>query len=339
VFRSLRFGSLALAVALSMSGTLALGQQLYDVRHDFDLRLRGNQVVRAAWQWNLASSAQGIGFDSDTDFGSGPYNTPAADFRLISSTTSHAFGDASADFSVSATGLGFNHVEGSGTITPPSGVRASSFAMSTLALNQGTRDGAGRINWKPHWNMNTVFGAGRRGVRDPMHFTVFDIGGSNLFEETLFDLKVDLWDGGSASWENGDLAMAADDGEFRLSMEGAHITSGVGHAFLQFENGLITSADVTGVFVGLFPSIGNSSHFGAHIGDPSGNIDIGFNFGPETTEGYDFTANLGTGGYGEVLPEPASIAMLGLGLAYFAKRRKPVRLSVAKVEETLHNRP
>jgi len=169
------------------------------------------------------------------------------------------------------------------------------------------------IRWRPEIFVDRIgFG------RDPINFDVLNLDTGDLFTATFFDLMTDLGADTFIDWNNSQVQIGGQDGELRIEMDSPFITTGTGLLHLKFEGGIVTTADDSGLFDGLLPSLGSSSaSIGFAFGGADGFIDIGFDFGTENTNGYNFNVGLGGGGMISemgVVPEPASLALATAGL-------------------------
>jgi hypothetical protein len=293
------------------------------IDHPFALTLRQREIYRVAWQAGGQAIAEGKGNPkASASFARSvpPTQAPVAvgPVRAGPVTGGTASADAFAQMSAPLPGRGgvvngFHRVGGN-TNLGAQGILVSSQAFSRLGLNTGTVDGRGQIAWNPFWHTDAIgFG------NDPIHFSVQDLDLDRLFETTLLDIHFETGPNTSASWINGDVNFSGLSGSLLVEMMSPFITTGTGRLEIAFSGGQIALSDDTGVFDGLLPAVGSPATFGFHIGDADGNINIGFDFGAENVNGYNFDVMLGGDGqFTEMVPEPEAVLLLALGLSGIA---------------------
>jgi hypothetical protein len=152
---------------------------------------------------------------------------------------------------------------------------------------------------------------------DPIAFQVTDLTTGQITTGTLFSSSTDLQGTGSWSWESGTFALNASYFDFDISID-SPFTLQQGTADLQVRNGLITASSGTGIFAGVFPSVGSAGSFSVPLASSfSLNYDLGtFNNDPVAVQ---FT--LDNGGSACVTPEPSPLFSL-LVLAGFPVYRR-----------------
>lgn len=303
-----------------------------DLIHRFNLRLAGNQVYRGAWDRFDRALARDTGGQVIDPLG--PNNNviaiPSAGTTAPKVLAVSPLGGAQADmfssYQANADGTGFARVQGTAKILNNTGRLATSEGYSTVALQRGVKDRNGNVRWSPQWTFHTAR-TGRIG--DPIDFSFLNLDDNSLLEANLFDLDMDITNGGDSSYENGDLFISASDGSFSLVMDSPYITTGTGSISISFAGGIITGVTADGIFGSLSPDLpvigGSSMGFGFHLGDAEGAFDIGFDFGAEDNVlGYDFQGRLGGDAMIEdfLVPEPASWTLMVAGGALITRIRR-----------------
>jgi hypothetical protein len=330
--------SLLTSVCFSLSSPVIAGPIVpqVDLIHKFDTRIMGNQVYRGAWDRYDRAIAQDTGGTKVDTFGpaSNAFAPPAAGTTAPKALAKSPKGGAKADmissFAANANGTGFTRVRGKARILNNTGILATSEGYSTVALNRGVTDRNGNIRWSPEWKFHTAR-TGRIG--DPIFIEYLDLDDGSLLSSTLFDLDLDVSDGGDSTYHNGDLFISGAEGSFTLFMDSPYITSGTGSIEIHFSGGLITSAVSSGIFSSLLlPSVDSSSMgFGFHLGDDTGAFDISWDFGAEPEGenilGYEFHGRFGGDALIEAdevqpIPEPAALSLVGLGLISLSRMRR-----------------
>jgi len=316
----------ALSTITLFAAQLACADQAeYFVQHKFNINVNAaaGQEFRGIWQWRTFAQARGQdgtatdGSSNKKDF------VGASDGNMFADATkAGAFATDTAAFTVDATGSGSHEVGGLAEVDRPAGFYAKASSESQISFNIGTVNAMGRILWGPRWTNSRISGTQSIG-RDPVTLSVRDMDTGVLASTTLWDIGLDLGEGGSSTYENGDLKFhGGGHGSFHLEMESPFLTGDQGHMEMSWDGGVVTSSDDSGVFDGLLPTLGGAADLSAHIGDANGNVSLGFDMGGTNVNGYDMGIGFETDGVAEAVPEPGSLAALGLSLASFAGRRR-----------------
>ena len=310
----------AIATVLLLGGSsnvhsVIASSPAYDVRHLFNLNIKGNQDYRGTWYWNNHDLAMSSAAPPSENFGPPPGTllnaVPGALTKAVTSVGSGgATANASADYSANANGAGNVHINGGGACVGTCTL-ARAESGSAIALSRGTIDRKGNFTWRPIWSLVVV----RTGAfQDPVDLSFQDLDTNTTQSSRLFDLDVQLPAAGSSTMFNGELTISGTDGSFSLNQLSQYLVNGTGMMSLTFQNGIVTQSIDSGIYDGLLPAVGTSSlAIGFHLGDAGGNINLDFDFGPSNTSGYDMTAQLGNSAFVEV-PEPGTFVLAILGL-------------------------
>jgi hypothetical protein len=300
------------AAVVAMAARSAAAAAMYNLTHNFNLGLAGNQTYQGVWQWSnhdLATSTTNPP-DQHVDNGMVNFAVPSMNMTATPPAVSDgATATVQASYVANANGTGNVNVQGTANCVA-NGTYALSEGASGVALQRGTTRRDGTMRWSPSWHIVTVR-TGR--LRDPVDLTFQDLGTQASQSSRLFDLDLKLQGGGTSDMTNGNVTISGVEGTFTLTQVSPYLTAGMGEMVLDFHNGMVTFSQDSGIYNGLLPPVGSSStNIAFHLGDASGAINLDFNFGAPNTAGYNATAGFtNSGSVDEAgIPEPSGILML-----------------------------
>lgn len=205
------------------------------------------------------------------------------------------------------------------------------FAASHVIL-QGTGVGpSGRIDVVPGVNLLSAWDTGRLSTQsyrvvDPILIQILDTDGKIIGEDLLWEMSTVLSPASGHDFklefrhDGMTLDAPAGSGEGEI-----HVFSGglrnQGEFDLEFRDGIITKSSASGIFGGVFPSVGMPAVFDTPFPAGFGELE----FAP-TARGESFRLIMGAG-FGDVpaVPEPETWALMvaGLGILGAIRRRRP----------------
>ena len=306
--------------------------------HSFNIlaNLKPGEVYRQQWGWrvnataisNRPSCVMRDPLLGQSDGGVTPFFVPpSSGFEFAFAQCPAALGVSSSSFTALANGENTHDVFAFATVDGPGPAFASAYALSKLGYQVGTKTRRGTIRWIPGWHVDTLSAhdVAARGT-DPIELAFLNLDTGEVQSSTLWDSQVTLAGKGLSEWQNGRIQLDGLNGEFFVTLESPYITSGTGSMRLQFEGGLVTLSEDSGIFDGLLPSIGALAQLDMAFGDAMGTIDIDFDFGADNTNGFDLTAAVSSEAEASAaVAEPATawlglLALAGLALS----RRRPI---------------
>ena len=302
------------AVITVMAAPLFAGP-MYNVRHDFRLNLNSSQVYQGVWAWNNHDLATSTVAPRDEHFGPPPgtlnFTPPNGGVMAVPQATSDgATANALASYQANADGTGFVQIIGSANIIPPNATYALAEGSSQVALRRGTVSRNGTLRWSPNW---TYVGVRTGNFSDPVDLSFTDLGTNVLQESRLFDLELHTLGASSSTMANGNVTISGLNGTFTLNQLSPFLTAGTGQMVLDFQNGMVTFSQDSGIYDGLLPPVGaSSSNISFHLGNASGEINLDFDFGPANTAGYQASAQFGNSALVDQagVPEPGMVFLL-----------------------------
>jgi hypothetical protein len=195
---------------------------------------------------------------------------------------------------------------------------------------------SGNFTYSPEMSMGTPADCDctATGV-DPISFQVTDLISQVVTTGQLYDVTSSLSGPGTFSWGSNTFSLNAIDFDFSIDLN-SPFTVQHGTAVLQVRNGIVTISSGTGIFAGLFPSVGSAGNFsipfGAHfsldynLGDFNGDpLAVQFTLADSGSASVAPPPSGPTGSPTDIVPEPttwatASFAILLIGAARRSRR-------------------
>lgn len=213
---------------------------------------------------------------------------------------------------------GFAEARFDTVLNAPQPSEAYAFSYAQISARGGNQLRNGQIVWRPQISTPPVVGgaiAGRfnqRRGRDPIDFSILDLVTNDVLEAVLLDIDYDVLGSGSLDWDSttGLFAIDAQNAAFHIDISSPY-TLQQGVLDLEIVDGLIVTANDSGIFDGLLPLVGSSGTFSMALGD----ITLDYDFGDFNGHDLDVTASFSGGGSAHAgIPEPASIFLVLMGL-------------------------
>jgi hypothetical protein len=143
-------------------------------------------------------------------------------------------------------------------------------------------------------------------AKDPIDFQVTDLLTGSVTSGTLFSVSSDL-QSGSWSWAGGTFALSALTFDFSIRIN-SPFTVQQGTADLQVRNGVVTVADGTGMFAGVFPGVGSAGSFSVPL---VSSFALDYNLGNFNGDPLKVQFTLGNSGSTCIVPEPDTALLAG----------------------------
>ncbi len=283
----------------------------YDVPHNFNFSPQGD-VLSAQWRYSVFASATQ---PPVRDFKQGSLAVPPL-FNQKDATATATGANADAHASINVTNFVNNNVTGTirswgqATVDPAVASNAEAFASSTsfFSVRGGTKMKNGNIKWGPTFQ-SQVHGQATAGVHDPIDFTLFDLDTNMLLADTLLTIDMNLGEG-DFDWSGSSIDVDATEMDLHIKMDSPYV---VEKGVLDFviHGGVVTQSNATGIFAGLFPSVGSNGKFTSALGE----LSLDYNLGDFNGDALDITFDFGNGGSAAAgVPEPSTYYVTGLVL-------------------------
>ncbi|CAH1076227.1 hypothetical protein [Candidatus Nitrotoga sp. 1052] len=209
----------------------------------------------------------------------------------------------------------------------PSPSEAYAFGFAQVTANGGTKLKNGNIQWRPDIRA-TIAGAAAAGnlrkenvrrAKDPIDFQVTDLVTGEILSGTLLDITLDMFGEGDFLWDSaaGLFKTNAENLLFSIVIDSPY-TLQTGNLMMEILDGVVVTADDSGMFEGILPLIGTSGE----LTIPLGEITLDYNFGD--FGGHELDVTIDFSGSGQALasiPEPDTLLLLIAGLTGWSLSR------------------
>jgi hypothetical protein len=247
------------------------------------------------------------------------FSNGGSGLRQVSASVGGANANANAQFQMNATGSGFHKAWGGAFFTSVNGRTAYSTATSNIKARIGTYNVQGGIQWSPNWTSDSASGS-KSLVRDPVVVSALDLATNTLHTEELFDIGLELNDGGESAFADGLLHLDAQFARFHVTMNNPYLTGDKGAMAFRIEGGVVVESMGEGIWANSAPTVGTAGMIMLQLTGPNG-FSLPFDLGGNSTAGYMMDVDMDGGGYAAV-PEPGTIIAVGAGVGVLFLRRR-----------------
>lgn len=284
----------------------------YNVTHNFTFSPSGGIVSAPTYVFGVSATASPGGIPS-TQNGAVTFTTAGGtSSQQATSTGGLSSATANSSATVNPFTLGgpiSGTIDSDGSIVVLPGGTCCAISSAAIVLTGGTGAAHGSAGWTEDMGMEGDGGGVTEGetAKDPIDFHVTDLLTGLVTDGTLFTVSSDL-EHGTWTWNGGTFALNASDFDFSIAID-SPFTVQQGTANLQVRNGVITVSSGTGMFAGLFPSVGGAGNFSVPFGS---SFALDYNLGSFNGDPLAVTFTLGDSGSSCTIPEPSSAGLSGL---------------------------
>jgi hypothetical protein len=295
-----------LSVLTSFGPKFAFGSTVtYSVSNVFTFSPTGGVSAPSTYQYGVSAIASPGGVP-DTRNGSIAFPTTGGSSSQAADsigTLSSASGKSSAMLTpVSTDGPVFGAINSGGNLNVLPGGACCSSSSAAIVVSGGTSMRAGNFAYTPQMSMGTPADCDCTATDiDPVSFQVTDLITHVVTSGDLYDVTSSLSGPGTFSWRDNTFSLNATNFDFGISLT-SPFTVQHGTAVLQVRNGLITTSSGTGIFAGLFPTVGSSGNFAIPFGT---NFSLDYNLGDLNGDPLAVLFTLGDSGSASVASDPA----------------------------------